>query len=557
MADSDWFAQALAFHRRGDFERAAGLYRQGLLADPANVRALDMLGVLELQRGRFADGVQALEAALRLSPRRAPPLSNLGVGLLKMGLTDAALQAFDQAVSADETYAKAHGNRGDALNRLGRFDEALTACNTALALDPGSLEARCNRAVALTGLHRYGEALSGYDAAIARHPSAAELYNNRGNVLKALCRFDDALADFDRATALAPGFVEAYVNRGIVLRELGRLDEAAAQYRQALTLNPDHAGAHWHSSLLALLVGDYDAGWREYEWRWRCPPLDRFARSFGAPPWKGLAAQNTVFVYAEQGLGDAIQFSRYLPEVARRAGRTIVEAPASLLPLLSTLDGDFRFIAAGSDLPAFDAQCAMMSLPLTLGIDIPVTPYLKPDPVRRAAWAARLGRKTRPRIGLCWAGNPVHANDARRSIPLAQLAPLLQLPFEFHAVGKAVAAGSVIEPHADELADFADTAALMAEMDLTISVDTAVAHAAGALGLPVWILLPHMPDWRWLLNRSDCPWYPTARLFRQAAAGDWAGVVADVVRAACGCFSRWSVFYGGINRHLLRTAGRE
>lgn len=533
-------AQAARCYQQGQIDQTVAICLQVLEADPQAVPALDMLGVLELRRGNAAEGVQYLEAALHASPQRAPQWSNLGVGLQMLGRYADSVVAFDQAIRIDAHYARAYSNRAESLLQLGQPQEALACCDRAVALEPTLAEAHGNRANALRELRRFEDALSAVNTAITLCTPSALLYNNRGNVLRDLHRYDEALEDFDRVVELSPNYCEAFVNYGNVYKDLGRLDDAMAQYRRALDIDPGHPSALWHMALIELLRGNDAEGWRLYEWRWHCLPLLRVARSFAQPEWDGQPAPDkTLLVYAEQGFGDTVQFCRYLPRARARVGRLIVEVPPTLLPLVSTLADDIAFVAAGAPLPDFDLQCAMLSLPHRLGIPeiAAPAPYLQIDPAKRALWRQRLGEKTKPRIGLCWSGSFQHKNDARRSLSLSRLLPLQALPCAFYAVQKDVQPEDLsalvqmnwIAFHGEALADFSDTAALLGEMDLTISVDTAVAHVAGALGRPVWTLLPKLPDWRWRLERPDTPWYGQMRLYRQSTQDDWTAPLAAVL----------------------------
>lgn len=317
---------------------------------------------------------------------------------------------------------------------------------------------------------------------------------------------------------------------------------AEACYDQAISIQPDYADAYWNKALLKILSGDYPTGWALYEWRWQSMQKEH-VRKFDQPLWLGdqPLAGKTLLIYPEQGLGDFIQFCRYALLLQTMAGKVIIETPAPLLALLTTLNGEFTLVEQGRPLPDFDLQCPLMSLPYafktTLATIPGTTPYLAVDQYKHRWWRERLGEKTAVRIGLVWSGGRGYKNDHNRSIPLKQLVPLLALPLEFHALQKEIRQDDAVvladfenlHCHQQYLADFTDTAALMAEMDLVISVDTSVAHLAGAIAKPVYILLPFNLDYRWLLDRADSPWYPTATLLRQQRAGDWTGVIAQAV----------------------------
>ena len=346
--------------------------------------------------------------------------------------------------------------------------------------------------------------------------------------------------------ALRPDHAEAYYNRGIALQSMLRLPEALESYRRAVALRPDYALAHWNESLCRLLMGDFEGGWREYEWRREVREFAPQYHDFPRPLWLGEqeVAGRTILLHAEQGFGDTLQFCRYASLLAARGARVILEVQPPLKSLLTRLSGPAMVLAQGEPLPEFDLHCPLMSLPLACGTTLDTVPaaerYLTADPERVAACSARLGNTARPRVGLVWSGNPAHGNDYARSIALVDLlgsldgagVTFVSLQKDVRSHDRATLAARADILHCgEELRDFDDTAAWIEAMDLVISVDTSVAHLAGALGKPVWVLLPYAPDWRWLLEREDSPWYPTARLFRQPRSGDWDGVLLAVACA--------------------------
>jgi tetratricopeptide (TPR) repeat protein len=538
--------QAVLQHQSGGLDKAIKVYRRLLQRTPSDTHLLYLLGTAEAQRGNLEQGIFWLGRSLELAPATPLVLINRAFALQCLGRYDEALADCDRAIELDPGYAHAYCNRGNIFLDLRRFAEALTSSDRAIALDPNLAEAHCNRGNALQKLERWDEALAAYDRAVAIDPALANAYSNRSSALISSNRPEEALADCDRAIELDPGNADAHVNRSVAHKSLRQWDEAIADCDRAIALKPDYPSANWNKALLKLQCGDFAAGWRLYEWRWKRPPLDAHARDFSQPLWLGDAplAGKTLLLHAEQGLGDTIQFCRYLPLAAAMAGKIVVEAPETLLPLLATLTGaaDYHFVKTGDALPQFDLHCPLMSLPLAFATrreSIPAqVPYLFANPQTRAQWRSKLGERRRPRIGLAWSGKAEHVNDRNRSLALAQLAPLLQLPFDFHAVhneirpadAAALSGFPQLATHTDELVDFSDTAALIAELDLTIAVDTSVAHLAGALGRPLWLLLPWVADWRWLDGRDDSPWYPGAKLFRQPEPQDWSGVIAAVTR---------------------------
>jgi Tetratricopeptide repeat/Glycosyltransferase family 9 (heptosyltransferase) len=400
-----------------------------------------------------------------------------------------------------------------------------------------------NCGITLILLRRCEEALEILDRALSISPDLAELFNNKGNALKYLARFDEALANYDRAIVLRPDYAEARSNRGNCLDEMGRYAEALACYNDALALQPGHADTHWNIAVNRLRAGDLKTGWVENEWRWKIKSLQVKHRHFGQPLWIGAEPIDgkVLLLHNEQGLGDAIQFCRYVPLLAARGARIVLEIDGPLKELVSGLDGVSHSVVKGEALPDFDFHCPLTSLPLAFDTTLDTIPSTVPyisagAPV--ADCGARLSQNL-PRIGLVWSGNPIHNNDRNRSMPLESLLPLLDVKAQFVSLQKDVRRSdeAVLRERSDilnlgaELRSFADTAALIGQLDLVISVDTSVAHLAGALGRPVWILLPYVPDWRWLLDRDDSPWYPTARLFRQSQTREWHSVVDRMQRA--------------------------
>ncbi len=452
------------------------------------------------------------------------------------------MSSYDRALALRPDYAEALSNRGVTLKELKRFEEALASYDRALTVRPDYAEALSNRGATLHELTRFEEALASYDRALTLRPNYAEALSNRGIALKELKRFEEALASYDRALTLRPDYAEALSNRGWTLHELKRFEEALASYDRALALRPDYADAHYNEALCRLLMGDFNRGWEKSEWRWETRAAGNQKRNFAQPQWLGSdeIIGKTILLHAEQGLGDTIQFCRYVPLVAERAARVILEVQKPLHELMSTLPGTAQIVSRGDPLPDFDIHCPLLSLPLAFGTRLETvpsqTPYLRASSHAVMNWNARLGPKSRPRIGLAWSGRLMHKNDRNRSIGLSALLPLLDFDATYVSLQQDVRASDMAVLHersgllhfGDELKTFSDTAALMSNLDLIISVDTSVAHLAGALAKPVWILLPFIPDWRWLLDRDDSPWYPTARLFRQDDTREWDNVIARV-----------------------------
>jgi tetratricopeptide (TPR) repeat protein len=508
-------------------------------------------GVTLNELGRPLEALDAFDRAIALRPHYAEAWYNQGIALRELRRLPQALASYDQAIALKPDYAEAHSNRGNALSDLKRYEEALASYDEAVALKPDYAEAYSNRLIPLRELRRPEEALASCDMAVALQPDYAPAHNNRGNALYEFRRLEEVLACFDRAVALKPDYAEAYGNRGVMLFEMRRMAEALADYERAIALKPGYAEPHYNRAMHSLTQGDYARGWAQYEWRWNTTQFEEAVRDLGAPLWLGAEdlKGRTILLHAEQGLGDTLQFCRYVPQVAALGATVVLEVQAGLERLMARLEGVDRIVTRGQAWPPHDFQAPLMSLPLALGAgpDGDLGPYLKPDPDQAAAWAERLAGTGGLRVGLCWAGGarpdqPIaHAIDKRRSLPLEAFGPLAAIPgVTLYSLQKGPPAAQLLEVQArgwpgppivdltGELKDFADTAALVANLDLVISCDTSTAHLAGGLGAPVWILNRFDACWRWLTDRDDSPWYPTARLFRQAAPGAWDGVIDRV-----------------------------
>lgn len=541
-----YYNRANTLHALKRFDEALASFDRALALRPNYVEALVNRGVTLHALARFKDALASYDAAVALWPGGDAAFANRGMTLHALKRFDEALASFDRALALRPDNVEALGSRGFTLQALRRFDEALASYDGTLALRPDNAELHCGRSVTLFELQRFAEALASGERALALRPDDPEAHVNRGNALSVLKRFDEALADYDRALALRPGYAEAHTSRGVTLHVLKRFDEALQCYERALAARPDFAEAHYNEGLSRLLTGDFNRGWAKHEW-WREAGQSKDAkRNFAQPRWTGsqAIAGKTILLHAEQGFGDTIQYCRYAPRVAALGGRVILEVQETLYDLIRGLDGVVQVVSKGDTVPPFDMHCPFLSLPLVFGSGLETiprgTPYLRASAPAVADWNARLPPKTRPRIGLAWSGRPEHNNDHNRSIDVASfLSPLEGIDATLVSLQREVRASDAVVLHersdvihfGGELKDFSDTAALAANMDLVIAVDTSVAHLAGALAKPVWILLPFVPDWRWLLDRDDSPWYPTARLFRQDGSRQW-GSAFGRLRAA-------------------------
>jgi tetratricopeptide (TPR) repeat protein len=563
--------------QRNSFEEAEKLIRRALAVDPKVPPCLQNYGGVLCRLGRFTEAIEMYTSAIKLAPNYAPLYSDRGHALSALKRVNEALSDYDRALALKPDLADVWLARGSVLYDLKRNDEALHALNKALALKSDLAEARLIRGNILFTLNRQTEALADFDKALALRPDMASAWLGRGNVFNTLNRNDDALAAYDKALTLNPGFAEAWLGRGHVCRNLGRFDEALTAYDKVLALKPDlpeawfsrgnvffdlnrddealenfgkaidlraeNAEALLNKSLVKLSLGEFEEGWALYEWRWKSKFFTAPVRHFSQKPWLGDTdiAGKTVLVHSEQGFGDIIQFYRYLAELKKLGCKIIFETPAPLIPLFAAQKNDVQIIPWGATHPPFDVHCPLLSLPhafKTTLQTIPASiPYLFSSPEKLDHWRTKLGKKAKPRVGLAWSGNPRNP-DTRRNIPLELLLPKMSTGIEWHSLQKdireddrsSLKSNPAIIDYTASLNDFSDTAALIAELDLVISVDTVVAHLAGALGKPVWILLPFHPDFRWLRGRTDSPWYPTAHLFRQTYNGDWGDVIDQVSR---------------------------
>ena len=528
--------RAIVLAALGKTNEALASYDQAIVLKPDYAEAFNSRGNLLVRLGRFADAVANYEQALTANPKYIDAIINLATALRLLGRNNDAAAAYMSALAIDANRAEVWNALGNTFDLMQRHKDALTAFDRALAHNPRSAEFLSNRGNALWQLQRPGEALTSFDAALALQPDAAGIHNNRGNALLDLNRPADALESFDRALALKPDYAEAMVNRANALRDLNSSQDVIATCDAALAINPDLAEAHWNKGLEQLLLGDFEHGWAEYEWRWK--RAGNAPRDFGVPQWHGEdVSGKTVLLHAEQGFGDTIQFVRYVPMVTSRGAKIVLEVPDSLMPLIGAMEGVVATIARGQPHPPVDLHCPLMSLPLAFGTTLETIPgsgrYLRAPINRVDAWRMRLPASNQLRVGLVWSGKPSHRNDHNRSIAFERLAPLLkQSDVEFVSLQRdmrdtdrpALEKSVLLRPDLDT-ADFADTAAIIDTLDLVIAVDTAVAHLTGAMGKPLWLLLPFSPDWRWMLERNDSPWYPTARLFRQPRIGDWDSVI--------------------------------
>jgi len=570
----------LAIHEVGVAEL---ILKELIAARPHEGRAHHLLGLIASGAGQDGPAVEHFAQAIRLEPENGDYYSDLALVLSRMGEKDAAITGLRAAIHLKPVNPTSHNNLGAELRSKGQFVEAVACFGKALSLQPDYVEAHYNMGCALRDIGKPDLALAPLEKARALSPTTPEIHLSLGNTLRDLGRPDDAILCLLEAIRLKPDYVKAHNNLGAIYYDLDRIEEALARHREALAIDPQCAASHSNLGVVLqrmgrpdlaahayreairldpqtteapnnlamalLLQGDYAQGWRLHEKRWLSRPLKLGVRAFEQPMWTGDLEPKRLLIHAEQGLGDTLQFCRYLPLIDPRH-EIVFEVQAPLVDLMRQLPGVGAVVARGESLPDFDAHCPIMSLPFVFGTTLDTipsqTPYLRADPVKVAGWANRLEPARGLKVGVVWAGGArpnqpeLEPTNRRRSMTLSALAPLAKAAgVSFVSLQKGPPASEAHAPppgmslfdFTDDLNDFTDTAALVETLDLVISVDTAVAHLAAAMGKPVWLLNRFDTCWRWLMNRDDSPWYPTLRLFRQPAPGDWDAVAMDIAAA--------------------------
>ena len=542
--------RGLALNDQGRFAEAAGEFELALAGNPPDAELLNNLGCALDNAGSHQEAVQVYQRAIALKPGFCAPHYNMGNSLKSLGRSAEAAESYRRAVALDPGLPQGWHNLAVALQDLGRFEEAQESLERALILRPDYLEARHNLGEVFHACGDLTRAVECFRQVLAQNAGYLPSWNALGISCQALDRLDEAVECYRRALAIDPGYLHALNNLGAACRALCDFAGAVECYQRAITLDPGYADAHWNLALVQLQLGNYDEGWQGYEWRFRkADPIP--LKDFPRPLWAGGdLAGRTILIHAEQGFGDTFQFVRYATLLAKRGGTVLVQCQSEAIAgILASVPGVSRVLVRGEPLPEFDCHAPLMSLPFLCGTrldSVPATvPYLRPDSVLVEQWgrrmaAARGGAQGKTlRVGLVWAGRKTYQDDARRSLSLPLFAPLAGVPrVSFYALQVGAGVEQLVSPPPGmELVDlgsgvrnFSDSAAIIANLDLLISADTAVAHLAGALGTPVWVLLPKACDWRWLVGREDSPWYPSARLFRQTSRGDWAGVLERVAQ---------------------------
>jgi tetratricopeptide (TPR) repeat protein len=576
-----WYLVGTTCQPQGKAAEALTAFQRAVAIKPEFSQAQNSLGIALAQQGRSREAEHCFSAAVRAQPEFAQGHNNLGNALKEQGRREEALACYQEAVRLKPEFAEALNNLGNLQRELGRFDDAVANCRQALRLKPDLADAHNNLGAAYSSLRRWDDAVASYRQAIVLRPNHAEAHSNLGNALRELGRLDEAVISLRQALQLRPDFAEAHgglamvlaqrdemedalascdaalrlrpelataqLSKGFILSELGRRPEALECCQKALELQPDMPDAHKNRSLIWLLEGKLAEGFTEYEWRWKCPELPE--RPFKEPLWDGSPlADKTILLHAEQGLGDTLQFARYASLVHERGGRVVLVCQRALIPLMKRCQGVAQVVAQGDHLPSFDTHAPLLGLPRIFGTtleSIPANiPYIEAESSMIEQWRGELSGMKGFKVGIAWQGSKTYRRDRSRSVPLAEFAPLANIPGvrlvslqKGHGSEQIAGLGCRFEvldlsSRLDEgTGAFMDTAAVMKNLDLVITSDTAIPHLAGALGVPVWVALPSVPDWRWLLGREDSPWYPTMRLFRQPRRGDWEHVFRRIAAA--------------------------
>jgi Tfp pilus assembly protein PilF len=525
-------ARGLALKTLGRFEQALSAYDAALSAAPDYFEAHHNRGVVLRLLGRPGEAVASCRRAVALQPASADAHNGLGMVLQAAGEPAAALEAFELALQLRPGDPDVMNNRGIALQQLGRLQEAAVALEQSLGRGPHAPRTLMNLGVVRHDQQRYGDALAAFDAALQLAADDADVLLNRANTLFELGRFQDALAELRALRESRPGDSGIAMNLANMLRDMQRQEEALSTYQGALSRDPEDADLHWNYSLCLLALGDFERGWPEYEWRWRARQLGKVERQLDVPKWLGspALAGKTILLHAEQGLGDTLQMVRYAALVAAQGAQVVLQVQRPLLPLMDGLAGVSRLCDMEAEVPPVDFHCPLFSLPLALGTRLNTVPappaYLAPDAARVARWRPVVRDGDRAQVGLAWSGNPDFPGNTKRSVSLGALLDALPRGPRYWCLLKdvppadlpLVQAGRI---HCFEENGFADTAAQISLLDGVVAVDTSLAHLACALGQRTWILLSHAADFRWLRAREDSPWYPGARLLRQARPGDW------------------------------------
>jgi tetratricopeptide (TPR) repeat protein len=546
-----YYNLGVTLYAKGQIDEAIEAFTKALSISPNHADIYYSLGIALQNKGELDEAIKAYTKALSINPNYAEAHNNLGVTLHNKGKIDHAIEVFIKALSINPNYADAYYNLGNALQNKNKINHAMTAYEKAISLDPNYVDAYNNLGVILKVQGKLEEAIKTYTKALMINPNHAGIYNNFGTALKAQGKLDEAIDAYTKALSLDLNYTDAYNNLGNALYDSNKVDESLKAYAKALSLDPNHADALWNQSLTLLLSGNFLEGFKHYEHRWDVEGgLQKFRRNFSQPLWLGEEdiSGKTILIHAEQGLGDTLQFCRYIEMLAQQGAHVIFEVQK---PLIRLLQGISTLIEKGSALPEFDYHCPLLSLPHAFHTSLKnvpnKNPYIEVERTLVDRWKQKLGERRTLRVGLVWNGG-FRANQPelwyannRRNIPLELIVKLNRVDVDFYSLQKGEPAESEFKRRSpdlwksdnlfnymDDVEDFADTAGLISQLDLVIAVDTSTAHLAAAMGKPVWLLNRFDTCWRWMLNREDSPWYPTLTLFRQPSLGDWESVIQKV-----------------------------
>ncbi len=512
-------------------EEAIRVYQHAIRFDPKYVPTYNHMGMSFAELGQFDKAMSVCKKAIELDHYNYEAYNTLGNIYTELGQLENGLRAYQKALDLNPCIAELHFNYANVLKLKGKLKESVSAYQRAIVFNSNYSEAYYNLGTLLQKQGKLEESVSVYQKVLAINPNYAEVYNNLGHMLHKQRKLDGAFQFYQKAISLKPDFVVAYRNLGDVLSQQGKIEQAIQSYDKAIEIQPDNAQSHHHRGMLLLLQGDFQRGWKEYEWRLKCNDFPVEKRSFAQPVWDGSPLNGkTIFLYAEQGFGDTIQFIRYVYELTWYKVDIIVECQSELLDLFRNIGIITQLIVQGDALPDFDVHAPLLSLPRILGTDLESIPSKAPYLSARPVPVFSSNPNSKLKVGIAWAGNSWHPNDDTRSVDLEQFTILFNVSAcQFYSLQVGDRRNDIFKcnysiPLIDlgaNFSDFSDTASAIIELDLVISVDTSVAHLAGALGKNVWVLLSWIPDWRWLLEKEDTLWYPTMRLFRQTRNGDW------------------------------------
>jgi len=542
-----YYNQGVLHEKYDRHQEALADYDKAIELKPNYTNAYNNRGNVYKKLKQYEEALLNYDYAIKLNPRHAEAHYNRGVILNEQKKYQEAITSYHQAIALNNHYADAYNNCGNVLIVLKRFGEALDYFQKVIEIDPNYAYAYNGQGNVLMELKKFDEALLSYEKAIALNSQSPDPHNGKSNALQELKRFDDAVTGYEKAISLNPDSADTYANRGLAMQGMKKFEEALLSYDRAIELNPEMADPYWNKALLKILMGEYEEGWQLYEYRRHRSGTQESYPTYVQPLWLGQESvtNKTLYIYPEQGLGDFIQFCRYIPLVEKLGAKVVLKAPDALYAtMMKTMGLNIRVIRNDEIVEEFDLHCPIMSLPLafkTMVETIPnKTPYIFSDQFKKSYWKRIFAYATNSlKVGVVWSGSKDHKKDHDRSLRLEQLEPILNLPVTFYSLQKEVrekdkitlSKFNQIQQFHEELNDFSDTAAMVACLDLIISVDTSVAHLAGAMGKNVWILISYLPDYRWMLDREDTPWYPTARLFRQTHAGDWDSTILKVKKA--------------------------